>query len=65
MSDQEEAFQNARKAASNLMSTLSKLRVTMAGDRQDGGLTAKYIPKAQGLVNEIEAFIKKAEKDLE
>lgn len=52
-------FKEARRLAAQLQAHLSLVKELEADS------VKRYIPKAQGLVNEIERLLKKAEKDVE
>lgn len=53
-----EQFKEARKIAGQLQAALSKIKEI------DADSVKRYIPRAQGLVNDIEHLLKKAEKDV-
>jgi len=53
-----EHFKEARRLAAQLQAALSKVKEIEVDS------VKRYIPKAQGLVNDIEHLLKKAEKDV-
>jgi hypothetical protein len=61
--DQKEAFDSARRSASQLMAALIKLKQAFP-DEKKANRVHNYVPRAQQAVHEIEALLKKAEKDL-